>query len=248
MEKNFRPPSRRSLRGDEAPPHRSLSWRWGWVLLLLAFSSGMVLGVRVLLRKGGDPGAGRVATVDEMPGEIRPSGAVSPPPVSESAGTVSSGGKAPRSDVPAAGGTAPGSARNTPSPSVSQKSSLRITAPPGFDVGSAGRTDPRSVAEELNDNGEDAVYKPPRIVADIAEQLQEIVETMDSSTLRLTKGVLEKAPFLELTPEKAELRPSGGGVTLRVTIPADSIALKGKAKPLSSEQQPISKDRKTGGK
>jgi hypothetical protein len=112
-------------------------------------------------------------------------------------------------------------------------------------VGPAGRTDLRDVAADVNGGGKEEGYMPPRIVADVAEQLRKIVEEVDASTLRVTRDVLEEVPFLNLTPEKAELRPSGDGVNLKVVIPADTIALKGKTKPVSSEQV-LSKDEKKG--
>jgi hypothetical protein len=214
--------------------------RWGWLFLGLSFLGGVVLGVRSLRTGGGVPEEGVVIVrkAPTVPEEER----ASPPPAGSE--TTSSGTEAPRNGTPVKGATGVQEKRG-PSPSLSDTGSLRITAPSGFDVGPAGRTDLRDVAADVNGGGKEEGYTPPRIVADVAEQLRKIVEEVDASTLRVTRDVLEEVPFLNLTPEKAELRPSGDGVNLKVVIPADTIALKGKTKPVSSEQV-LSKDEKKG--
>ena len=239
MERKRAMPSRRTFRERPSSPRPS-AVRWGWLLLGLSFLGGVVLGVRSLRTGGGvaEEGAVIVREAPTVPGE---EGASPPPAGSE---TTSSPTEAPRNGTPVKGATRV-QEKSAPSPSLSDTRSLRITAPTGFDVGPAGRTDLRGVAADVNGGGKEEGYTPPRIVADVAEQLRKIVEEVDASTLRVTRDVLEEAPFLNLTPEKAELRPSGDGVNLKVVIPADTITLKGKTKPVSSEKV-LSKDEKKG--
>ncbi len=239
MERKRAMPSRRTFRERPSSPRPS-AVRWGWLLLGLSFLGGVVLGVRSLRTGGGVPEEGTVI-VREAPTVPREDSASPPPAGSE---TTSSGTEAPRNGTPVKGAPRV-QEKSAPSPSLSDTRPLRITAPPGFDVGPAGRTDLRGVAADVNGDGKEEGYTPPRIVADVAEQLRKIVEEVDASTLRIARDVLEEAPFLNLTPEKAELRPAGNGVNLKVVIPADTITLKGKTKPVSSEQV-LSKDEKKG--
>ncbi|AER67411.1 hypothetical protein Tlie_1689 [Thermovirga lienii DSM 17291] len=63
-------------------------------------------------------------------------------------------------------------------------------------------------------------------VKEVAEQIEDLVDSFDEKTLQTTKKLLDKLPLLEMEPEKAQLRPKNGGVELKITIPADTIKLK----------------------
>ncbi|HON33654.1 MAG: hypothetical protein WBJ42_03115 [Thermovirgaceae bacterium] len=73
----------------------------------------------------------------------------------------------------------------------------------------------------------EAVFDPASIhpaVGDMARQAKEIVEELDKRTLETTEKVLEALPFVNIRPEKAELRPSGDGVKLTITVDPEDIS------------------------
>jgi len=85
----------------------------------------------------------------------------------------------------------------------------------------------------IPERSERAVFDPGTIhpaVGDVAEQAREMVEDLDRRTLENTKKVLEAIPFVEIIPEKAELRPSGDGVKLTITVDPQNISFGGKAR------------------
>jgi hypothetical protein len=86
----------------------------------------------------------------------------------------------------------------------------------------------RMPAQEITPRGsEPAVFDLGTIhpvVRETAEQAKEIVEDLDRKTLETTKKVLDSIPFVEIKPEKAELRPSGDGVKLTITVDPQNIS------------------------
>ena len=87
--------------------------------------------------------------------------------------------------------------------------------------------------EIILERSERAVFDPGTIhpaVGVVAEQAREIIEDLDRRTLESTKKVLEAIPFVEILPEKAELRPSGDGVKLTITVDPQNISFGGKAR------------------
>lgn len=52
-----------------------------------------------------------------------------------------------------------------------------------------------------------------------------LVDDFDEKTLEVTAEVLEEIPFLNLKPEKAELRPEGGGVELSIELSPEALGI-----------------------
>lgn len=64
------------------------------------------------------------------------------------------------------------------------------------------------------------------IVKKTADQVREMVEEFDRKTLDATRKALKKLPILDIRPDKAELRPSGDGIKLTLTMDPEDIGLK----------------------
>ena len=74
---------------------------------------------------------------------------------------------------------------------------------------------------------DEVVFDPGTIhpaVGDMVKQAREVVEDLDKRTLEATERILETIPFVEIHPEKAELRPSGDGVKLTITVDPEDIS------------------------
>ena len=74
---------------------------------------------------------------------------------------------------------------------------------------------------------DEVVFDPGTIhpaVGDMVKQAREVVEDLDKRTLEATEKILETIPFVEIHPEKAELRPSGDGVKLTITVDPEDIS------------------------
>lgn len=74
---------------------------------------------------------------------------------------------------------------------------------------------------------DEVVFDPGTIhpaVGDMVKQAREVVEDLDKRTLEVTERILETIPFVEIHPEKAELRPSGDGVKLTITVDPEDIS------------------------
>jgi hypothetical protein len=87
-----------------------------------------------------------------------------------------------------------------------------------------------AVPDKLESGEEDAsVFDssdiPPKI-RDIAEQLIELKEDFDYSTLKTVNKALENVPYVDMEADDAELRPTGDGVKLKINIPTDNIKKK----------------------
>lgn len=88
----------------------------------------------------------------------------------------------------------------------------------------------RDLLESMNDSQEeqtafDSSDIPPKI-RDVAEQLIELKEDFDDSTLKTVNKVLDNVPYVDMEADNAELRPTGDGVKLKINIPSDSIKKK----------------------
>ncbi|MGC9373403.1 MAG: hypothetical protein ACP5DY_08830, partial [Thermovirgaceae bacterium] len=57
------------------------------------------------------------------------------------------------------------------------------------------------------------------------EKAEGLVDDFDEKTLEVTAEVLEEIPFLNLKPEKAELRPGGGGVELSIELSPEALGI-----------------------
>jgi len=66
---------------------------------------------------------------------------------------------------------------------------------------------------------------PPK-VREIAEQLIELKDDFDDSTLKTVNKALDNVPYVDMEADDAELRPTGDGVKLKINIPADSVKKK----------------------
>ena len=101
----------------------------------------------------------------------------------------------------------------------------------------------RVPAKEITGRTEPAVLDLGTIhpaVKETAEQAKEIVEDLDKRTLEATKKVLESIPFVDILPEKAELRPSGDGVKLTITVDPQNISFGKKTREGSSAPEDVS--------
>lgn len=79
----------------------------------------------------------------------------------------------------------------------------------------------------------EAVFDPASIhpaVGDMARQAKEIIEELDKRTLETTEKALGALPFVYIRPEKAELRPSGDGVKLTITVDPEDISFGAKCR------------------
>ncbi len=88
----------------------------------------------------------------------------------------------------------------------------------------ASRTRP---GDNFTGKQDEVVFDPGTIhpaVGDMVKQAREIVEDLDKRTLEATEKILETIPFVEIHPEKAELRPSGDGVKLTITVDPEDIS------------------------
>jgi hypothetical protein len=88
----------------------------------------------------------------------------------------------------------------------------------------ASRTKP---IDSFTGKQEEVVFDPGTIhpaVGDMAKRAQEIVEDLDKRTLEAAGKILEALPFVEIRPEKAELRPSGDGIKLTITVDPEDIS------------------------
>lgn len=57
------------------------------------------------------------------------------------------------------------------------------------------------------------------------EEAGDFVEEVDEKTLDITSDILEVVPFLNLKPEKAEIRPNGGGATLTIELSPEALGI-----------------------
>lgn len=62
-------------------------------------------------------------------------------------------------------------------------------------------------------------------VKEVLEKAEGLVDDFDEKTLEVTAEVLEEIPFLNLKPEKAELRPGAGGVELSIELSPEALGL-----------------------
>lgn len=70
------------------------------------------------------------------------------------------------------------------------------------------------------------------------------VDDFDEKTLEVTTEVLEEIPFLNLEPEKARLRPSGGGAELYIELSPEALGIKtGGGKDPAAKTRPDSSDK-----
>ena len=79
----------------------------------------------------------------------------------------------------------------------------------------------------------ETVFDPASIhpaVGDMARQAKEIIEELDKRTLETTEKALGALPFVYIRPEKAELRPSGDGVKLTITVDPEDISFGAKCR------------------
>jgi len=88
----------------------------------------------------------------------------------------------------------------------------------------------RDPLENINESQEeetafDSGDIPPK-VREIAEQLIELKEDFDDSTLKTVNKALDNVPYVDMEANDAELRPTGDGVKLNINIPADSVKKK----------------------
>ena len=58
------------------------------------------------------------------------------------------------------------------------------------------------------------------------EEAGKFVDEVDEKTLDITSDILEVVPFLKLQPEKAEIRPNGGGATLTIELSPEALGIK----------------------
>ena len=66
---------------------------------------------------------------------------------------------------------------------------------------------------------------PPRI-KDMAEQLIDLKNELDDSTLQTVNSALGHLPIVDVKADNAELRPSGDGIRLKVNIPVENIRMR----------------------
>lgn len=109
----------------------------------------------------------------------------------------------------------------------------------------ASRTRP---GDNFTGKQDEVVFDPGTIhpaVGDMVKQAREIVEDLDKRTLEATEKILETIPFVEIHPEKAELRPSGDGVKLTITVDPEDISFgkKHRNETASSEKAASEDDR-----
>jgi hypothetical protein len=65
-------------------------------------------------------------------------------------------------------------------------------------------------------------------VREVIEDTEEMVEEFDGKTLEVTAEILETIPFLNLKPEKAGIRPGGGGAKLFIELSPEALGIGGK--------------------
>ena len=80
------------------------------------------------------------------------------------------------------------------------------------------------------------------VVKKTADQARELVEEFDRKTLDTTTRVLQKIPLVDIRPDKAELRPSGDGLKLTLTMDPEDISF-GKKQRTTSDDKPASNDK-----
>jgi hypothetical protein len=85
----------------------------------------------------------------------------------------------------------------------------------------AGITDSEREKPDITDSLD------PRL-KEALEKAEGLVDDFDEKTLEVTAEVLEEIPFLNLKPEKAELRPGGGGVELSIELSPEALGIGGK--------------------
>ncbi|MFP4482971.1 MAG: hypothetical protein ACLFN0_09300 [Thermovirgaceae bacterium] len=77
-------------------------------------------------------------------------------------------------------------------------------------------------------------------VRKVIEETGEVVEEIDEKTLEVTSEILDAVPFLNLKPEKAEIRPGGGGAKLTIELSPEALGIgkkqdKAQTEPASSD-------------
>lgn len=82
------------------------------------------------------------------------------------------------------------------------------------------------------------------IVKKTADQVLEMVEKFDRRTLDATRKALKKVPILNIRPDKAELRPTGDGVKLTLTMDPEDIGFNRKEQGASADAN-VSRDEDT---
>lgn len=89
----------------------------------------------------------------------------------------------------------------------------------------------KKLASSINDTSGmdstsfDSSHIPPRI-KNMAEQLIDLKNELDDSTLQSVNSTLGHIPIVEVKADSAVLRPSGDGIRLTVNIPAENIRMK----------------------
>jgi hypothetical protein len=75
-------------------------------------------------------------------------------------------------------------------------------------------------------------------VRKVIEETKGVVDEIDEKTLDVTAEILEAVPFLNLKPEKAEVRPDDGGATLSIELSPEALGIGKKEKTSPSEERP----------
>lgn len=150
----------------------------------------------------------------------------------------------------------------TPEAAVTAEPSRKSTAPPARGGGAAprpafrpaqGEPFSREDLEAARTHGScditgkrgEAVFDPASIhpaVGDMARQAKEIVDELDKRTLETTEKVLGALPLVNIRPEKAELRPSGDGIKLTITVDPENISFGTKHRDRPAAAEATSKD------
>jgi len=85
----------------------------------------------------------------------------------------------------------------------------------------------QTVSSDQN-QGKDIMDSLDPKVREVIEDTEEMVEEFDGKTLEVTAEILEAIPFLNLKPEKAEIRPEGGGAKLFIELSPEALGIGGK--------------------
>lgn len=75
-------------------------------------------------------------------------------------------------------------------------------------------------------------------IGKVIEETKGIVDEIDEKALDVTAEILEAVPFLNLKPEKAEIRPDDGGATLSIELSPEALGIGKKEKTSPSEESP----------
>jgi hypothetical protein len=75
-------------------------------------------------------------------------------------------------------------------------------------------------------------------VRKVIEKTKGVVDEIDEKALDVTAEILEAVPFLNLKPEKAEIRPDDGGATLSIELSPEALGIGKKEKTFPSVEGP----------